>query len=97
MVLEQLRPSEPSLIAVAGVTQSPDTPTVVVGNTIQLATVVSPVDATDKSVTYTSSNDLVATVDGSGLVTGVAEGSADITVTTNDGSFTDVSTVTVTV
>lgn len=96
MVLEQLRPSEPSPIAVAGITQSPDTPTVAVGNTVQLAIVVSPVDATDKSVTYTSSDDLVATVDGNGLVTGVAEGTADITVTTNDGSFTDISTVTVT-
>lgn len=97
MVLEQLRPSEPSPISVTGITLTPEEPTVIVGNTVQLDNVVSPVGATDKSVTYTSSDDLVATVDGSGLVTGVAEGTADITVTTNDGSFTDVSTVTVTV
>lgn len=92
-----VRPSEPSVINVTSVSLNPSTVSVEEGSTAQLTSVVLPIDATDKAVSYSSSDDLIATVDSSGLVTGVAEGSADITVTTNDGSFTDVSTVTVTV
>ncbi len=56
------------------------------GNTIQLTATVMPEDATDKTVTWKSSNTSVATVNISGLVTAVAPGSATITATTNDGS-----------
>jgi hypothetical protein len=65
------------------------------GETVQLTAVVEPEDATDKSVTWSSSNEAVATVDETGLVTAVAEGEAEITVTTNDGNYTDSITVTV--
>ena len=96
MVQEQLRPSTPS-VSVTGVTLNPATVSVAIGATTQLTAEVAPANATNKNVTYLSSNEAVATVSSSGLVTGVAEGSADITVTTVDGSFTDVTTVTVTV
>ncbi len=56
------------------------------GETLQLAATVLPEDATDQTVTWTSSNDGVATVDANGLVTAVAPGTATITATTNDGS-----------
>ncbi len=56
------------------------------GETLQLAATVLPEDATDQTVTWTSSNDGVATVDANGLVTAVALGTATITATTNDGS-----------
>mgnify|MGYP003294177118 FL=1 len=56
---------------------------------------VAPADATDKSVTWTSDNDAVATV-ADGVVTAVAEGTATITVTTVDGEFTATCVVTVT-
>ncbi|MBR4208455.1 MAG: Ig-like domain-containing protein [Lachnospiraceae bacterium] len=49
----------------------------------------SPDDTTDKSVSWSSSDETVATVDGTGLVTAKAGGSAVITVTTNDGGKTD--------
>lgn len=61
----------------------------------QLVPTVLPANATDKSVSYGSSDSEVATVDESGKVTAVAAGTATITVTTTDGGFTDTCAVTV--
>ena len=52
----------------------------------QLTVTVLPEDATDKTVTWTSSDPSVATVDENGLVTAVGNGTATITATTNDGT-----------
>ena len=57
-----------------------------VGETMQLTVTVLPEDATDKTVTWTSSDEAVATVNTDGLVTAVAPGETIITATTNDGS-----------
>ena len=57
-----------------------------IGETQQLAATILPEDATDKSVTWTSSNKNVATVNATGMVTAIAEGSAIITCMANDGS-----------
>ena len=54
--------------------------------TARLSVTVMPEDAGDKSVAWSSGNSKVATVDGSGLVTAVAAGTAIIRATTNDGS-----------
>ena len=51
-----------------------------------LQVTVKPDNATNKTVTWTSSNTSVATVDGSGKVTAKAKGSATITCKANDGS-----------
>lgn len=56
------------------------------GATAALVATVRPGDATDKAVTWKSSNIAVATVDASGNVTAIAEGTATITVTASDGS-----------
>ena len=55
-------------------------------DTYQLEATVSPVDATNKSVAWTSSDENVATVDNNGLVTAVGIGDVDITAAANDGS-----------
>ena len=72
-----------------------ETASVKVGKTITLIAEVAPADATNKNVSWESDNTSVATVDENGVVTGVAEGTAHITVTTEDGSFTAMATITV--
>jgi len=56
------------------------------GETAQLSAECSPEDASIKSVTWTSQNEKVATVDENGVVTGVSKGSAVIRATATDGS-----------
>ncbi len=60
-----------------------------------LIATVSPDNATNKNVTWKSSNTSVAAVDNSGKVTAIKKGTATITVTTADGSFTDACSVSV--
>ena len=75
---------------------SPATASIEAGDTTQLTATVTPSNASDQSVSWSSSNTAVATVDSSGIVTGVGTGSATITATTTDGGYTASSTVTVT-
>ena len=69
----------PANIAVSSVSVSPSTSELVIGGTVQLSATVNPSNATDKSVSWSSSNQTVATVAPTGLVTAKAEGSANIT------------------
>ena len=78
-----------------GVTLDKTSASVKQGRTITLTATVEPADAVNKNVTWSSNNASVATVN-KGVVTGVATGSAKITVTTEDGSHTASCTVTVT-
>ncbi len=75
-------------VLVTGVTLNSETRIVYMGETYQLEALVLPEDATDKNVTWKSSDESIATVDENGLVTAIAVGEADITVTTNDHMFT---------
>ena len=65
------------------------------GETLQLTATVYPDSATNKTVTWKSSDKTVATVDESGEVTAVGNGTADITATTEDGGKTATCQVTV--
>ncbi len=85
-----------NLVHVTGVNLDPPTATLTsVGQTQPLTATVLPANATNKSVTFSSSNPAVATVGASGTVTAVADGTATITVTTQDGSRTDTTAITV--
>ena len=81
---------------VESVTLSPESLDMEVGETQQLSTEVLPGSASDKSVVYSSSDEAVCTVNSTGLVTAVGNGSSTVTVTSNDGGFTDSSVVNVT-
>ena len=83
-------------VHVTGVSVSPTTLTLEKGKTATLTATVTPSNATDKSVTWSSSNTSVATVTSAGVVKGVATGSAKITATTTDGGKTASCSVTVT-
>jgi|SRR5690625_886401 len=80
---------------VESVTIAPKTATLEIDETQQLTSTVLPSNVSDKSVSYASNANDVATVNNSGLVTSIAEGSATITVTTADGNKTDASVITV--
>jgi len=60
-----------------------DSATIKTGGTEKLTFTLTPVDSTDQTVTWTSNNAAVASVDGTGLVTAKAAGTAVITVTAN--------------
>ena len=85
-----------TVIPVTGVTLSPTSASIAVNGTQQLTATVAPTNATNKNTTFTSSNNSIATVNSTGLVTAVAAGTATITVTTQDGSKTATSAITVT-
>ena len=82
-------------VAVTGVTID-KTLSINIGQTKTPSFTVAPAEATNKTVSFTSDNTAVATVNTTtGAVTGVSKGTATITVKTADGNFTDTCTVTV--
>ncbi len=87
---------DPTNILVTGVTVSNQNTSLLPGEQLTLTATVSPVDAANTNVTWSSSNTSVATVDNAGTVTAVALGTTNITVTTEDGGFTATTSVEVT-
>ena len=84
----------PSAVAVTGVSLNKSSTGLLVGETETLFTVITPSNATNQNVTWSSSNTAVATVS-NGVVTGVSKGEATVTVTTVDGDKTASCKVTV--
>ncbi|MBP1962792.1 family 20 glycosylhydrolase [Paenibacillus aceris] len=86
-------------IAVTGVQMNMTQLQLSAGNSGEIEAVVSPVNATNKNLTWKSSDETIATVadggNGKAVVTGLKAGSAEITATTAEGNFTAVSQVTV--
>ena len=83
-------------VAVTGVTLAPATSTGAVGSTVQLTPTIAPAGATGKKVTWSSSDNTVATVDVRGLVTRLKVGTATITATSqDDATKTGTSAITV--
>ncbi len=80
---------------VTGVTVTPNSATVIKGNTEQLIATITPLTATNQNVSWSSTDNSIATVDENGLVTAVEQGNVTIIVTTEDGGFTDSCIVTV--
>lgn len=85
----------PVVIAVTGVELTPSAVGLKVGAQMSLVWEVLPANATNKNVGWTSSDENVATVSATGVVTALAAGQTVVTITTEDGSKTGVCTVTV--
>ena len=81
------QPDPPATVAVTGVSLNPASLSLEVGDTGTLTAAVAPADATNQAVTWSSSNEAVATVS-NGTVSARSAGQAAITVTTEDGGFT---------
>ena len=86
----------PTTVSVTGVTLNKASMNLVEGKSEVLSATVSPDNATNKAISWKSSDAAVASVDATGKVTAVKAGSATITVTTTDGSKTATCAVTVT-
>lgn len=83
-------------VPVLGVALDKTSMNLTAGSTGTLIATITPENAKNKSLTWTSDKEAVATVDENGKVTAVAEGTAKITVKTVDGEKTAVCAVTVT-
>ena len=79
---------------VAGVTLNKDSLSLTEGDSDTLTATVSPANADNKNITWSTSDADVATIN-NGIVDAVGEGTATITVTTEDGGYTDTCLVTV--
>ena len=86
---------KPAEVAVTGVTLNKTELTLEEDATATLTATVNPTEATNKIVTWSSSNPEIASVSTDGIVTAVSAGEATITVTTDDGEKTDTCKVTV--
>ncbi|MBD3243595.1 MAG: PKD domain-containing protein, partial [Chitinivibrionales bacterium] len=73
------------------------TATILVGNTVTLNASVSPTGATNTSVVWSSLDESVATVDASGVVTGIAKGRGHVVATSVNGAKRDTALVSVTI
>lgn len=87
---------KPSYIAVKKVVLSQRSMSLAAGRTSRLTATVMPSDATNKSLRWTSANTNIATVKADGTVTGVSAGSTVVYVTTTDGEYIAICTVSVT-
>jgi len=84
---------QPVRVRVTGVSFAETEVNVGIYGTTTLLPIITPDTATDQGVTWTTSNKTIATVSRNGEVTALNIGSAVITATTNDGSFTSEITV----
>jgi beta-glucanase (GH16 family) len=85
---------DPGTIPVTGITLNQSEVTLLPGETTLLSGTIIPGNATNKLIHWQSSNTQVATVT-AGTVTAIATGTAIVTATAQDGSFTDTCTITV--
>lgn len=87
--------SEEITIAVESITAFPDELTLDAGDTFTIEVNIAPLDASDPSITWSTNDSAIATVDDDGMVTAIQAGVATITATTVDGGFTSFTVVTV--
>ena len=80
-------------VAVKSIKLNTSSKTIKIGETTTLKATISPSDATNKEVTWKSSDTKIATVDSNGKVKGIKEGSVTITATTKDGKKTAKETI----
>lgn len=83
-------------VAVTGVSFNRQSGSVAINSTLALVATVTPTNASNKTVSFISSQPSIASVNAQGVVTGLQVGTSTITVTTQDGNFSDTCLITVT-
>lgn len=83
-------------LQVKSVSLNKTTDTLIVGGTDTLIATINPINVNNKAITWTSSDNNIATVDNVGKITGISSGIATITVTTVDGNKNATCDITVT-
>ena len=78
----------PEEVAVSSISLGQTTAEMLIGETVQLTATILPSNATDKSVTWASSKQSVATISNNGLITAIAEGQSTITASSGGKSAT---------
>jgi len=86
---------DPVIVKATGIALDQKTAVVRVGTPLKLTASIAPFDATDKTVTWSTKDAVIATVTADGTVSGVAAGSTEITATAKDGLFIDKCAVTI--
>lgn len=81
-----MTPPESTDKKVTAITVAPSMQSIVIGGTAQLTATVTPIDATNQNVKWSVKEDSIASVSGSGLVTGKTAGLAHIVASAQDGS-----------
>lgn len=91
----KLKSTEPdnTNVPVTGITIAPVSQNVKVGKSTTFVATVTPDNATNTNVTWSSSDETIAAINEDGVVTGVKEGTATITATTVDGGKTATATI----
>jgi GH25 family lysozyme M1 (1,4-beta-N-acetylmuramidase)/fibronectin type 3 domain-containing protein len=87
--------AETAGVPITQISLNKDSDTLILGESDTLTAAVTPESADNQSLTWESSDPLVASVDSTGTITTISAGTADITVSTADGSVADTCTVTV--
>ena len=82
-------------VAVTGVAFTAESVSLDINQSSTLEYTITPSNATNKNVSFTIAPEGIATITSTGRVTGVAEGTATVTITTEDGSHTDICTISV--
>lgn len=85
-----------SVVNVSSLELTPNKAIIYSNRTLKLAATITPSNATNKKLTWSSSDPAIATVDATGLVTGISIGTAIITATSEDGGKTNTAEITVT-
>lgn len=80
---------------VEGISMDYKNVTLNVGDEYRLSYIITPNNATNKNVIFSSSNEAVLKVDATGLITAISSGSATVIVQTEDGGYIDMTNVTV--
>lgn len=78
----------PEEVPVASITIGQATAEMIIGETVQLTATITPSNATEKSISWASSKQSVATITSSGLVTAIAEGMSTVTASAGGKSAT---------